>query len=315
MTANSPGGPRHTSGAIRHHFTVDVEEYFQVSAFEGVAPIERWPSFETRVEASLESILDLMSESGATGTFFVLGWLAERQPRLVRSIVERGHEVASHGWDHKRVTHQTPGHFRESIRRSKALLEDQSGAAVEGFRAPSFSIVPDREWALDLLIEEGYRYDSSLFPIRRPDGYGYAAAGRDPHVIERPAGRIVEVPPATLRRMGVNLPAAGGAYFRLLPYALVRSALRDCEARGVAGTFYIHPWEVDPGQPRMPVSRLTRIRHYGGLRRTVPRLTTLLRDFRFGPILPLARELGGHPASGSRTLPYLTGTALASEAR
>lgn len=315
MSSHSSGGQGHGPRAIRHHFTVDVEEYFQVSAFERVAPIERWPSFESRVEASLDSILDLMSESGATGTFFVLGWLAERQPQLVRSIASRGHEIASHGWDHKRVTHQTPGQFRESIRRSRSLLEDQAGAAVEGFRAPSFSIVPDREWALDLLLEEGYRYDSSLFPIRRPDGYGYAAAGRDPHVIERPAGRIVEVPPATLRRIGVNLPAAGGAYFRLLPYALVRSALRDCEARGVAGTFYIHPWEVDPDQPRLPVSRLTRIRHYGGLRRTTTRLTTLLRDFRFGPILPLARELGERPGSGSRTLPYVTNAALAAEVR
>ena len=185
---------------------------------------------------------------------------------MVRAIARAGHEVASHGWDHRRVTEQSPEQFRDSVRRTKRLLEDLAGAAVLGFRAPSYSIVAGCEWALDVLVEEGYRYDSSLFPVRRP-GYGYAHGARDPHWLERPAGRLAEVPPATLRVLGVNLPAAGGAYFRLFPYALVASALRAFERRGVPGTFYIHPWEIDPEQPRFAVPAMTRMRHYEGLDR------------------------------------------------
>lgn len=268
-----------------HHFTVDVEEYFQVSALESHVGRGRWDTLESRVEASVGHILDALARHGARGTFFVLGWLAERKPDLVRAISGAGHEVASHGWDHRRVTTQTPEEFRASVRRTKQVLEDQSGAPVLGFRAPSYSIVAGREWALDVLVEEGYRYDSSLFPVRRP-GYGYVAAPRDPYWIERNAGPLAEVPPATLRVLGVNLPAAGGAYFRLLPYGLVRAALRSCERRGVAGTFYVHPWEFDPDQPRFEVPALTRLRHYGGLARTKGRLERLLSEFRFTSIAP-----------------------------
>ena len=224
-----------------------------------------------------------MERHEAHATFFVLGWLANRQRELIRTIVRAGHEIASHGWDHARVTSQSPAQFRSSIRQTKHALEQISGAPVLGFRAPSFSIVPGREWALDILIEEGYRYDSSLFPIRRP-GYGYPAGSPDPHWLERSGGRLFEIPPTTLCWCGLRLPAAGGAYFRLLPYGLVRAALRQCEARGVSGTFYIHPWELDPGQPRLSVSWLTRLRHYGGLRRTATRLQTLLAEFRFTAI-------------------------------
>ena len=277
--------------AIAHHFTVDVEEHFQVSAFEPHLPRERWDAMESRVAANVGRLLALLETHRARGTFFVLGCVAERHPDVVRAIARAGHEVASHGWDHRRVTQQTPDEFRVSVRRTKAALEDLAGTPVVGFRAPSFSIVVGREWALDVLVEEGYRYDSSLFPVRRP-GYGYAAGSREPHWLERPAGRLAEVPPATLRVGGVNLPAAGGAYFRLLPYALVRGALRDCERRGVPGTFYIHPWETDPGQPRLDVPWLTRLRHYGGLGRTEPRLRRLLREFRFTSISP-AFGLGG----------------------
>lgn len=266
-----------------HHFTVDVEEHFQVSAFEAHVSRERWSSLESRVRANMELLLTLLAERGTRGTFFVLGWVAERHPDLVRSLAESGHEVASHGWDHRKVTDQTPDEFRDSVRRSRALLQDISGTDVLGFRAPSFSITPGREWALDILVEEGYLYDSSLFPIRRP-GYGYAGAGRDPYVIARPAGRLIEVPPTTLARWGVTFPAAGGAYFRLFPYALTRIALRDAERRGVPGTFYIHPWEVDPKQPRIDVPLSTRIRHYGGLPETENRLRRLLAEFRFRPI-------------------------------
>ena len=267
----------------KHHFTVDVEEYFQVSALEPYVPRDRWDGFESRVAHGTDRILELLGTYGARATFFVLGCLADEHPSLVKQIAAAGHEVASHGWDHRRVTHQTPQQFRDSVRRSKELLEDLSGGPVLGFRAPSFSIVPGLEWAIDILIEEGYRYDSSLFPVRRP-GYGYVHGRRDPHWLERPPGRLLEIPPATLRRWGQNLPAAGGAYFRLLPYRLVRQALAEYQRRRLPGTFYIHTWELDPDQPRLPVSWLTRIRHYGGLHRTIPRLRRLLSEFAFTAI-------------------------------
>lgn len=266
-----------------HHFTVDVEEYFQVSAMEPHVSRASWDTIPSRVGESVARLLDLLSRHGAKGTFFVLGWVAERHPDLVKGIAGNGHEVASHGWGHRRVTELTPDSFRRSIGRSKALLEDLTGAPVLGFRAPSFSIVSGHEWALDLLIEEGYRYDSSLFPVRRR-GYGYPRGLRDPYWIERNNGRLLEVPPATLRVFGNNLPAAGGAYFRLFPYRVTRAAFLDCERRNVAGTFYIHPWELDPQQPRLPVSFTTRLRHYGGLERTEARLERLLSEFQFVPV-------------------------------
>jgi polysaccharide deacetylase family protein (PEP-CTERM system associated) len=266
-----------------HHFSVDVEEYFQVAALESAVQRAQWSSYESRVGRSVDRLLELLARHDARATFFVLGWLAERDPQLVRRIAGAGHEIASHGWDHRRVREQLPDAFRDSVRRTRQLLEDVTGTVVLGFRAPSFSIVRGCEWALDVLIEEGYRYDSSLFPIRRP-GYGYASGARDPHWIERPAGRLAEAPPATVTLWGLRLPAGGGAYFRLLPYALVRAALWEAERRGHPTTFYIHPWELDPEQPRLRVPLLTRLRHYGGLRRTEPRLERLLSEFRFRPI-------------------------------
>ncbi len=272
-------------GVRAHHFTVDVEEYFQASALESRVTRCEWGRFESRSEGSVRRLLDLLARHEARGTFFVLGWLAERRPGLVQLIADAGHEVASHGWDHVRVTAQRPAEFRASVRRSKHLLEQLAGARVLGFRAPNFSIVPGCEWALDVLLEEGYRYDSSLFPVRRPGGsYGYPAGRRDPHWLERPSGRLLEVPPVTLRRWGVNLPAAGGAYLRLLPLGLVRAGLRQAGLRGVPGTIYVHPWEFDPEQPRFDVPLLTRLRHYGGLTRTWQRLERLVREFRFTSI-------------------------------
>ena len=199
-----------------HHFSVDLEEYFQVSAFESLVARSAWEGLESRVAGQVARLLDLLAQHDARATFFVLGWVAERHAELIRTIARAGHEIASHGWDHARVTTQTPLQFRDSIRRTKALLEEITGEPVLGFRAPSFSIVPGREWALDLLIEEGYRYDSSLFPVLRP-GYGYPGGSPDPHWLDRSAGRLAEIPPATLQWCGVRLPAAGGAYFRLLP--------------------------------------------------------------------------------------------------
>lgn len=276
---------------VRHFFTVDVEEYFQVVALSPYAPMSRWESFESRVEASVDQLLELMAAHDATGTFFTVGWVAERHPEMMRRIVAGGHEVASHTYDHQRITHQTPAHFRESVRKTKRIIEDITGSEVIGFRAPSFSIVPGQEWALDVLIEEGHLYDSSLFPVRRK-GYGYPGGGRDPYWIERPAGRIAEFPPATLRVFGMTLPAAGGAYFRILPPALVHAALRQAAGRGVPGTFYVHPWEWDPGQPRLEVPVLTRIRHYGGVAGVLGRIYSALSTHRWASIsaggLPLA---------------------------
>ncbi len=290
---------------IAHHFTIDVEEYFQVAAFESCVSRSDWERFECRVPAQIEQLLDLLARHQARATFFVLGWVAERQAKVIRTIARAGHEVASHGWDHARVTTQTPLQFRESIRRTKDLLEAITGEPVLGFRAPNFSIVPGREWALDVLIEEGYRYDSSLFPVRRPGGsYGYPSALPDPHWLERPAGGLVEIPPTTLSWRGMRLPAAGGAYFRLLPYGIVQAALRQCEDREQPGTFYIHPWEVDPAQPRLAVPWLTRLRHYGGLQRTARRLTRLLTEFRFTAVRDTVAALATAPAR------QMTATAL-----
>jgi len=281
--AELPARQSMTTGVPVHHFTVDVEEHYQVSAFEGIVSRDAWPGLESRVDRNVERLLDLLARHGATATFFVLGWLAERRPGVVRAIASAGHEVASHGHDHRRVTQQSPEEFRESVRRTKGVLESLTGRRVEGFRAPSFSITPGREWALDILVAEGYRYDSSLFPVRR-SGYGYPAGGRDPYVIARPGGRLAELPPATLRLAGLNLPAGGGAYFRLFPYQLASAALRASERRGAPGTFYIHPWELDPEQPRLPVPWLTARRHYGGLARVVDRLNRLLTEYRFTAI-------------------------------
>lgn len=281
---------------IFHHFTVDVEEYFQVSALEPYAPRDQWDHLPRRLEVGLRLLLDLLSEHDALGTFFVLGWVAERAPRLVREIVERGHEVASHGSDHRRVTTISREEFRESVRSSKRVLEDVTGKEVHGYRAPSFSIIRGGEWALDILVQEKYRYDSSLFPVRRR-GYGFVGGGRDPYRLTLPSGTLDEVPPATVNVGRAVFPAAGGAYFRHLPYILVHSALAAAERRGVPGTFYIHPWELDPGQPKLAVPLLTRMRHYGGLTRTVPRLRRLLSSFRFQPIAVTLGLLEASPAA------------------
>lgn len=280
---------------VRHHFTVDVEEHFQVSAMEPYVRRATWDSLPSRVERNTYLILDALAKHGAVGTFFTLGWVADRHRKLVADIAAAGHEVASHGWGHERITQLTPAEFRKSIRDSKAILEEITGAPVFGYRAPSFSIVRGGEWALDLLLEEGYQYDSSLFPVRRR-GYGFEGGHRDPHPLVRDAGVLQEVPPATVRWGGKVLPAGGGAYFRLFPAAFVESALRSAERRGAPGTFYTHPWEVDPHQPRVEVSFKTRIRHYGGLHRTLPRIEQLLERFRFQTI---ATTLGLHPTDAA----------------
>ncbi|HET8624184.1 MAG TPA: XrtA system polysaccharide deacetylase [Gemmatimonadales bacterium] len=261
-------------------FSVDVEEYFQVLAFERAVPRTEWERMPSRVEASVDRLLELLARHDAIGTFFTVGWLAERKPALVRRIADQGHEIAAHSWWHRRVTSLSEDEFRDDVHRCRDVLEQVSGRRVIGFRAPSFSIVPGAEWAFDVLISEGYRYDSSIFPIRRP-GYGYPGAPVSPHQIRRPTGTLLELPMATTTIAGFRLPAAGGGYLRQLPYRLTERAFDQHAANGESAMFYIHPWEIDESQPRLPVSLVTRIRHYNGLGRTLPRLERLLARFRF----------------------------------
>lgn len=264
---------------------MDVEEHFHVSAFEPYIHRADWERQPSRVEASTDILLDLLARHGATGTFFVVGWLADRKPELVRRIAAAGHEVASHSWWHRRVPTLTPDEFREDISRTKARLEDICGQEVRGFRAPSFSILPGMEWAFDILLETGHSYDSSVFPIRRP-GYGWPGAPTSPYDIVRPGGTLREYPMTTLDLFGMRIPAAGGGYLRQLPFGVVRHAFRRRQQAGQGGMFYVHPWEVDPGQPRIPCDRLTQIRHYRGLDRTLPLLERLMDEFAFASVLP-----------------------------
>jgi polysaccharide deacetylase family protein (PEP-CTERM system associated) len=263
-----------------HVFTVDVEDYFQVNAFESVVDRSTWDRHPSRIERNVNILLELLAGHQAHGTFFTLGWIAERFPALVRRIHEAGHEVGSHGYWHRKVTTLSPEAFREDVRDSKARIEDATGHPCLGFRAPSFSICPGMEWAFEILVEEGYRYDSSVFPISRPD-YGYPKAPPFPVVLHTPAGELLELPLATTLIGGLRLPAAGGGYLRQLPFRLMTEAFSQWGELGVSAVLYTHPWEIDPDQPRIPCSFLTRIRHYRNLGRTLPRLAALLDKFKF----------------------------------
>jgi polysaccharide deacetylase family protein (PEP-CTERM system associated) len=259
--------------------TVDVEDYFQVEAFAGVIDRGDWEALPRRVVRNTDRILDILAEAGVSGTFFTLGWVAERHPGLVRRIVAEGHELASHGSDHYRADQQSPEAFRNDIRRSKALLEDIGGIAVTGYRAPTFSVGAGSHWAHAILAEEGFRYSSSVYPIAH-DLYGVPRAPRRPFC---PLPGFVEIPLTTVRLFGRNFPTAGGGWFRLLPYAVTRAALRKAgnELR-TSCIFYLHPWEIDPGQPRQVQAPFrSRLRHYINLSRTEERLRRLLRDFRW----------------------------------
>lgn len=264
-----------------HHFTVDVEEYFHPTALASYYPMSEWDGLERRSPHVIPRILELLASHDVRGTFFVLGWLAEREPDMVRQIAAAGHEVASHGYEHELVSRLGPEGFRESVRRSKRVLEDLIGQEVIGYRAPSFSIVPGLEWAFDILLDERYRYDASLFPISQHPTYGYPEAGKDPYWIERPGGRLAEFPSTTALVFGRTWPASGGAYFRLLPYGLMRAGLKQAEARGAPGMFYTHPWEMDDWVPRVAAPKLQMWRTFAGRRRTFGKTERLLAQFRF----------------------------------
>ena len=286
--------------AITNALTIDVEDYFQVSAFAPYIDRDDWGRLECRVERNVERILQLLDDRRIRATFFTLGWIAERYPALVRKIAAQGHEVASHGWGHQRASDLTPAQFAEDIRSAKALLEDLSGNAVTGYRAPSFSIGHANLWAFDTLAAGGYRYSSSIYPIRH-DHYGMPDAPRFAH---RLACGLIEVPVTTLRVLGRNLPSSGGGYFRLLPYAVSRRMIGHVNAvDGEAAVFYFHPWEIDPGQPRVAgIDRKTRFRHYVNIGRMERRLRRLLGDFAWGRmddifLRPAERAAAGAPAA------------------
>ncbi len=267
-----------TRGQLVNAMTVDVEDYFHVTAFAGSLDRERWSSQESRVERNTHVLLELFERHRVRTTFFVLGWVAERCPGLIKELHRAGHEIACHGLTHELVYKQTPQVFRQETQRSKSLLEDLIGAKVRGYRAATYSITAQSLWALDILEELGFEYDSSVFPVRH-DLYGIPGASRLPFRVA--SGRLLEVPLTTVRVFGQHLPCAGGGYFRLLPYATFRWALRRVNNEGLPAVFYLHPWEIDPGQPRIAAPWRSRFRHYTNLHRTAARLEALLTDFRW----------------------------------
>jgi len=277
---------------ITHHFTVDVEEYFHPTALSRYYPMSGWDSLTRRSPAVVSQLLEFLQAFDTRGTFFIVGWLAEREPDMVRAISDSGHEIASHGWEHELVGRLGPEGFRESIRKSKRVLEDISGRQVRGYRAPSFSIMPGLEWAFDVLLEEGFAYDASLFPVRRHPTYGYPGAVRYPHQLSRPTGKLIEVPATTVQWAGGIWPASGGAYFRLLPYGLVRAGLREAARANSPGMFYIHPWELDDWTPDVEAPWLQRFRTFAGRGRIWERLKRMFGEFAFGPVGRSAEDPG-----------------------
>jgi polysaccharide deacetylase family protein (PEP-CTERM system associated) len=301
------GSPRAEASAVVNAMTVDVEDYFHVSAFDGIIPRSQWAAMESRVVANTERLLRLFEDAGIRGTFFVLGCVAERAPGLVRTIAMHGHEVASHGYAHRLVYDLTPATFRDDVRRSKALLESECGTEVLGYRAPSYSITPRSLWALDILIEEGFRYDTSIFPIHH-DRYGIPLSPRHAYRLNRQSGVVIEAPASTARWGPFNFPVAGGGYFRILPYGWTKWGIaRINQQERRPAIFYIHPWEIDPGQPRLSAGLMSRFRHYRNLDRTEGRLRQLIADFRFGTMRALLAHLAADAAPSvvaQQPLPY-----------
>ncbi|MFV0422330.1 XrtA system polysaccharide deacetylase [Oleidesulfovibrio sp.] len=283
---------------MRNALTVDVEDYFHVSAFDKSIRPEDWDSLPSRVEANTLRILELFDEHSVRGTFFMLGWVAERHPSLVRRIAKAGHELACHGYAHRRITQQTPDIFRNDVSKAKKMLEDISGSPVTGFRAPSWTITRQTMWALDILKQLGFVYDSSMFPIHH-DIYGVPDGERFPHIVYCGGGAMAEFPPSTvLLKLGkrtVNVPVAGGGYLRLLPAQLIGQAYQTLNRQGQPAVLYFHPWEIDPNQPRItgPVPFRSRFRHYLNLGRMEKKLRYLLVHHSFAPMREVLAEVLG----------------------
>lgn len=271
------------STRIVNALSFDIEDWFQVSNFERIVSRDSWPRHDSRVERNTETILEILDKNGVKATFFVLGWVAERFPGLVKRIADQGHEIGTHSHLHRLVYTLSEDEFRDDLARSIAELEDAAGTKIIGHRAPSFSIVDRSYWALDIMAEHGLRYDSSIYPIRH-HRYGVPDAPREPYEI-RPG--LLEFPMATARFFSTNLPIAGGGYFRLYPYALTRWGIRRLNAESKPAMVYLHPWEFDPEQPRLAAPLLAKFRHYVGIARTAGRLDRLCRDFEFVPIREL----------------------------
>lgn len=296
---------------LTNALTVDVEDYFHVSAFSKHIDRNDWDRYSCRVEANTRVLLEMFGQAGVRSTFFVLGWVAERYPDLVREIAAAGHEIACHGYSHELVYRQTPAVFRDESRRSKEILEDIAQRPVRGYRAASYSIIAESTWALDTLAELGFEYDSSIFPVHH-DRYGMPDAKREPHVLKTPAGHsLVEFPLSTFEIGSYRLPISGGGYFRLFPYGFTRYALRRINVKDqLPFIFYLHPWEVDPQQPRIKANLLSRFRHYQNLERCQQRLARLLRDFAFDTVEQVLANRGllalktttPNKASGARGL-------------
>lgn len=276
---------------VTNALTVDLEEYFQVSNFDKIISRDDWASLPSRAPDHARRLMDRFEEKGCRATFFTLGWVAERQPALMREIVTRGHEVACHGYGHELVYTLGEERFRADLRRAKAILEDTTGRAVVGYRAPSYSVTLNSLWALRVLAEEGFNYDSSIFPIRHYR-YGIPDFVRRPTRLDLGEGlSINEFPLTTLALRGVNLPVAGGAYLRFLPFSVFKWAFGRATSKGSPGVLYLHPWEIDPNQPRQQVSVLTRINHYYNLGGVERRVAQLIDDFEFAPMAEVLNTL------------------------
>jgi polysaccharide deacetylase family protein (PEP-CTERM system associated) len=279
-----------------HLLSVDVEEYFQVEAAArgGVTPAQ-WDAYPRRLVPAVDQVLQALADHGASATFFILGWVARHEPEIVRRIAKAGHEVASHGTGHRMLQHLDAAAFREDLDEARRRLEDLAGRAVRGYRAPTFSVTHRTAWAFDVLADAGYAYDSSVFPIAH-DRYGVPGAPTAPHRARGPGGgTVLEIPPLTLRFAGANWPVGGGGYLRLLPRRLPARALRRAERRGAPGMLYLHPWELDPDQPVLPMSRLSRFRHRVGLRKAEAKLRWLLERFRFTGVAAQLDDLQARP--------------------
>jgi len=278
--------------------TIDVEDYFQVNAFARHVRYDEWDSYPLRVDANTRRILDMLDSFSIKATFFILGWVAERLPSLTKEIHRRGHEIACHGYGHELIYEIGPESFRADIRRSKALLEDQCGVAVRGYRAPSYSITRKSLWALDILVEEGFSYDSSIFPMIH-DTYGIPDAERFPHTIQTTSGPLVEFPLTTLPfQLGwkkMRLPIAGGGYLRLLPVGIIRKGIETINTRErKPAVLYFHPWEIDPDQPRIKAGMKSRFRHYLNLHRTEGKLRHLFKELKFGTMTDVINTCPTH---------------------
>ena len=269
---------------MHNYLTIDVEDYYQVSAFEKAIDPGSWEKRESRVERNTKILLDILEKRNVFGTFFVVGWIAAHYPRVVKEIFDRGHEIGCHSYWHRKVYDLTPEQFKEDTRRAKTTLEEITGCAVVGYRAPSYSITSQSLWALDILAELGFAYDSSIFPTYH-DMYGIPDAPRFAYELEKQ--EMTEFPISTVRIAGRNLPVSGGGYFRLLPYPVTRAALRHINRREKQPfVFYLHPWEVDPDQPRVNnAGPLSRFRHYNNLSTAQEKFERLLDDFQFGPLM------------------------------